>query len=176
MTVLQSKNLTLRPCSPDDRDDFMDLERDPAVMRFLNGGHAVDQMEGDPDSLFLMPRGREEHVWTARSTVGGGFIGWFCLWPNGNREAELGYRLRRAAWGRGLASEGARAVIHWGFSSGRYDTVVACTMAAHGASRRVLEKAGLRLVRTVAVDWAEAIPGGEQGEVHYAMARPGGSG
>lgn len=40
LAVLQTKNLTLSPCCPVDCDDFMDLERDPEVMRFLNGGHA----------------------------------------------------------------------------------------------------------------------------------------
>ena len=42
MAVLQTTRLTLSPCRPDDRADFIDLELDPQVMRFLNGGHAVD--------------------------------------------------------------------------------------------------------------------------------------
>ena len=57
--------------------------------------------------------------------------------------AELGYRLRRMDWGQGLASEGASALVNWGFRSGGYDKIVACTMAVNNASRRVLEKIGL---------------------------------
>lgn len=171
MAVLQTMKLTLSPCRPNDRDDFIGLERDPEVMRFLNGGHAVDQEQSDPDSTFLMPRGTETYVWTARRTANNAFVGWFCLWPINEREAELGFRLRRMDWSQGLASEGASALVNWGFTSCRYDKIVACTMAVNHASRRVLEKIGLNYVRTVHVDWADAIPGGEDGEVHYELMR-----
>ncbi|MGQ3278880.1 MAG: hypothetical protein ACT6WE_20355, partial [Shinella sp.] len=62
MTVLQTTQLTLSPCCPRDRTDFMALERDPEVMRFLNGGHAVNHQEIDPNATFLMPRGTEPYV------------------------------------------------------------------------------------------------------------------
>ncbi len=98
---LQTARLTLEPCSPNDRADFIDLERDPEVMRYLNGGHAVDPAHIDPNPAFLMPRGTEPHVWTARRTNSGAFVGWFCLWPDSETQAELGYRLRRTEWGAG---------------------------------------------------------------------------
>ena len=112
LAVLQTMRLTLSPCSPADRADFMDLERDPEVMRFLNGGHALDHEQSDPDATFLMPRGTEPDVWTARRTANGAFVGWFCLSPESEKVAELGYRLRRMDWGQGLASEGASALIN----------------------------------------------------------------
>lgn len=164
--------MTLSPCCPDDRADFMALERDPEVMLFLNGGYAVDHERSDPDATFLMPRGTEPYVWTTRRTTSGAFVGWFCLWPESGTLAELGYRLRRMDWGQGLASEGASALVDWGFRSGGYDKIAACTMAANHASRRVLEKIGLNYVRTVSVDWAGTIPCGEDGEVWYELMRP----
>ena len=173
MPVLQTKSLTLSPCSLSDRADFIHLELDPEVMLFLNGGHAVDHAQNYPDATFLMPRGTETDVWTARRKINGAFVGWFCLSPEGEGVAELGYRLRRMDWGHGLASEGASALVNWGFRSGRYDKVVACTMAVNHASRRVLEKTGLNYTRTVHVDWADAIPGGEDGEVQYELLRSG---
>jgi RimJ/RimL family protein N-acetyltransferase len=163
--------LMLSPCCPADSVDFMDLERDPEVMRFLNGGHAVDHEQSSPDATFLMPRGMEDCVWTARRTNNGGFVGWFCLWPESEKVAELGYRLRRMDWGQGLASEGASALVNWGFRSGRYDKIFSSTMAVNHASRRVLEKIGLNYARTIHVDWADAIPGSEDGEVHYELMR-----
>lgn len=111
MTVLQTMRLTLAPCRPSDSADFIGLKRDPEVMRFLNGGHAVDHARIDPDGSFLMPRGTEPHVWTARRTGDRAFVGWFCLWPESATLAELGYRLRRPDWGQGLASEGASALV-----------------------------------------------------------------
>jgi RimJ/RimL family protein N-acetyltransferase len=173
VALLQTLTLTLSPCTLRDRADFIDLERDPEVMRFLNGGHAVDQQQSDPDATFLMPRGTEPDVWTARRTASGAFVGWFCLWPESEGVAELGYRLRRMDWGQGLATEGAAALVDWGFGSGRYDKVFASTMAVNHASRRVLEKIGLSYARTIPVDWADAIPGGEQGEVQYEVMRAG---
>ena len=127
MTILQTTQLTLRPCRPDDRADFIDLERDPLVMRFLNGGHAVDQDQLDPNATFLMPRGAEPYVWTARRSANDAFVGWFCLSPESETVAELGYRLRREDWSQGLASEGASALMDWGFREAGYDKIVATT-------------------------------------------------
>lgn len=169
--ILQTRHLTLSPCRPEDRNDFIALEQDPEVMRFLNGGHPVGHDESDPGADFLMPRGDEQHVWTARRMANGGFVGWFCLWPEGNGSAELGYRLRRAQWGKGLATEGGSALIRWGFESAVYDRIVATTMAVNQPSRRVMEKIGLHYSRTVHVDYADPIPGAEQGEVWYEVRR-----
>ena len=171
MAVLQTRQLILRPCEPVDRDDFIGLERDPEVMRFLNGGRDVDPERIDPDATYLMPRGTEPYVWTARRRSNDTFVGWFCLWPESETLAELGYRLRRPDWGQGLAPEGAAALIGWGFETGGYDRIVASTMAVNQASRRVMEKLGMAQSRTVAVDWADAIAGSEQGEVWYELPR-----
>ena len=176
MAVLQTRKLTLSPCCPSDSADFIDLERDPEVMRFLNGGHAVDHERSYPDATFLMPRGTEAHVWTARRTTNGAFVGWFCLWPESERVAELGYRLRRMDWGQGLASEGASALVNWGFNGGRYDKIFASTMTVNYASRRVLEKIGLNYARTIYVDWPDPIPGIEDGLVQYELMRSGWNG
>ena len=170
MAVLQTARLTLRPCSPDDCADFMALELDPEVMRYLNGGQPVDHAQIDPNAPFLMPRGTEPYVWSARRTTDGAFVGWFCLWPESESLAELGYRLRRTAWGQGLASEGAAALIAWGFDSAGYDRITACTMTVNTGSRRVMEKLGMRHDRTVAYDFAP-FPGSEHGEVWYELTR-----
>lgn len=171
MAVLQTQHMTLAPCSPGDRADFIELERDPEVMRFLNGGHAVDHDRVDPDASFLMPRGTEPYVWTARRRSSGDFVGWFCLWPESDELAELGYRLSRTEWGRGLASQGASALVDWGFGSGGYDRIVASTMAVNHASRRVMEKIGMTHARTIVADVPDAIPGSEHGEVWYEVTR-----
>jgi RimJ/RimL family protein N-acetyltransferase len=170
MAVLQTARLTLGPCSPSDRADFIALELDPEVMRYLNGGHAVDHAQVDSDAAFLMPRGTEPHVWTARRTTDGAFVGWFCLWPDSETVAELGYRLRRVHWGQGLASEGASALVDWGFRSNGYEKVVSCTMAVNHASRRVMEKIGMSYARTVYVE-GDPFPGTEHGDVWYALTR-----
>lgn len=171
MAVLQTTQLTLSPCRPSDRDDFIALELDPEVMRFLNGGHPVDHQQIAPNATFLMPRGTEPHVWTARRTSSGGFVGWFCLWPESATLAELGYRLHRREWGQGLVSEGASALINWGFESAGYDKIVATTMAVNQALHRVMEKIGMNYDHIVHADWPDPIPGSEHGEVWYELNR-----
>lgn len=163
--------LRLTPCTPQDCPDFVALEQDPEVMRFLNGGSPVDRATADPKANFLMPNGTEPHVWTARRHDGS-FVGWFCLWPAGDGTAELGYRLRRADWGQGLAAEGAAALRDWGFAEAGYEKILACTMAVNHGSRRVMEKLGMTFLRTDHPVFADTIPGAEQGEVWYRITRP----
>lgn len=171
MTELRTDNLVLRPCSPGDREDFISLERDAEVMRFLNGG-AVDHQRTRPDDVtFLMPRGTEPEVWTARRPDDGAFVGWFCLFDEGDGRAEIGYRLHRDAWGQGLASEGAAALIGWGFANAGCERIVACTMAVNHASRRVMEKVGMRYTHTDHAECPVPIEGSDAGEVWYELTR-----
>ena len=86
-------------------------------------------------------------------------------------EPELGYRLRAASWGRGYATEGSRALVERAFRELRAERVTAETMAVNIASRRVLEKAGLRHVRTFHQEWPDEIEGSEHGDVEYALTR-----
>lgn len=170
--VIETARLRLLPCTPADSDDFIALEQDAEVMHFLNGG-PVDHAAIDPDHAgFLMPRGTETYVWTGRQRSDGAFVGWFCLYPETPLRAELGYRLARNGWGKGYATEGAAALVRWGFESCGYADVVACTMAVNRGSRRVMEKIGMRHVRTDFPTFAIPLPGAEEGEVWYQMLRP----
>lgn len=64
------------------------------------------------------------------------------------READLGYILGREAWGRGYATEAARAMVRAGFEQLELERIYGICEVSHAASSRVLEKAGLRWVRT----------------------------
>jgi RimJ/RimL family protein N-acetyltransferase len=153
-----------------DRANLIALERDPEVMRFLNGGRPApdDAREG---VRFLTPRGGEDDVWAATETGTGAFVGWFSLCRIDERVRELGFRLRRGTWGRGLATEGASALIAMGFANRDLLRIVAITMAVNRASRRVMEKTGLTHVRTVYPQWPDPLPGSELGEIEYEITR-----
>jgi len=113
-------------------------------------------------------------VWAAVERSTGEFLGWFEFYPpegRGPEEAELGYRLRRSAWGKGYATEGSRALIRKGFTELGVRRVVAETMAVNAASRRVMEKAGLSYVRTFHQEWPCRIEGEEHGDVEYALTK-----
>jgi RimJ/RimL family protein N-acetyltransferase len=113
-------------------------------------------------------------VWAAVERSTGEFLGWFEFYPpegRGPEEAELGYRLRRSAWGKGYATEGSRALIRKGFTELGVRRVVAETMTVNAASRRVMEKAELKYVRTFHQEWPWRIEGDEQGDVEYALTK-----
>ncbi|MFB9737868.1 GNAT family N-acetyltransferase [Streptomyces thermocoprophilus] len=176
---LETARLVLRPFTPDDADDLHALDNDPDVMRFLNGGRPTSR--GTVRDRVL-PRLLHEHpclgtrgYWAAQEKDSGVFLGWFEFRPLDDADAavvELGYRLVKAAWGRGYATEGARALIDHGFTTyPALRRVTANTMTVNHASRRVMEKAGLRFLRTYFEDWPDRIPGSEHGEVEYELTR-----
>ena len=121
-------------------------------------------------SHFSCPEEKIPCVWTARRKANGDFVGWFCLFPESEDLAEIGYRLRRKDWGQGFASEGAAALVGWGFNVAGYDKVVACTLAVNQGSRRVMEKIGMKHTRTVSLIPGDP-PGSEHGEVWCEMTR-----
>jgi RimJ/RimL family protein N-acetyltransferase len=175
---LETERLVLRQFTSDDVDNLVELDSDPDVMHFITGGRATprDEIEHDllPYVLGYYEDGNRYGFWAAIEKQSGSFLGWFHFRPAEGRpsdEPELGYRLRRSAWGNGYATEGSRALIHKGFTELGVQRVVAETMAVNSASRRVMEKAGLTLVRTFHQEWPDRIPGDELGDVEYALTR-----
>jgi len=176
--VLETARMVLRRFTRADVDNLYDLNSDPAVMRFLNGGKPLPRRVIQTEILprFLRYSGPDNGLgtWAAIEKDGGAFLGWIGLRqpPDaGPDTAELGYRLRRAAWGKGYATEGARALIRRAFTELGVQRVVAQTMSVNLASRRVMEKAGLTYVRTFFQEWPEQIAGGEHGDVEYALSK-----
>ncbi|MDF1798452.1 MAG: GNAT family N-acetyltransferase [Planctomycetota bacterium] len=70
-----------------------------------------------------------------------GFMG--LVHPGGQAEPELKYALHRGAWGRGLATEAARAMLAWGAERFGMQRIIATTAEGNTASHRVLEKCGM---------------------------------
>lgn len=175
---LETNRLVLRRLTVKDADELVELDSDPAVMRYLTGGVATPRKEIEtnhlPAFLRYYKRGDRWGFWAAIEKQSGRFLGWFHLRPSdddGDDEPELGYRLKRSARGVGYAAEGAKALIDKAFAELDAQRVHAETMAIHAASRRVMEKAGLRFVRAFVADWPVRIDGDEHGDVEYALTR-----
>jgi RimJ/RimL family protein N-acetyltransferase len=150
---LATDRLILRQFTMDDVDHLVELDRDPEVMRYLTGRPTPrETIERDllPWWLADYERGDWYGFWAAIEQQTGDFIGWFHLRPGPDAPhdaPELGYRLRRQAWGKGYATEGARALVRKGFTEYDIRRVTVTTFQDNRGSRRVLEKAGLRMVR-----------------------------
>jgi len=175
---LETDRLVLRRFTEDDVENLVELDSDPDVMHFINGGRPTPRREIASDVLpaFLgyYERFAGYGFWAAVEKSAGRFLGWFHFRPPTAAqpgEVELGYRLRRAVWGKGYATEGSRALIQKGFAEFGVQRVVAFTMVVNVASRRVMEKAGLRFVRTFHQPWPDYIEGQEEGDVEYALLR-----
>jgi RimJ/RimL family protein N-acetyltransferase len=176
--VLETERLSLRRFAADDVDNLVELDGDPEVVFRITGGVTTPREEVETDVLpaFLAyyDRGDAYGFWAAVERETGEFLGWFHFRPGEGHpddEPELGYRLRRSAWGKGYAAEGSRALIDRGFTQLGVRRVVAETMVVHGASRRVMEKAGMTVARTFHQDWPYPIPGHERGDVEYEITR-----
>lgn len=177
---LETSRLLLRRFSEADVDDLASLLGDPEVMRYIDDARPVPCQVVEDETLpgilreyDEVPDGFGRFAAVLRST--GDFVGLFGLRPASSvgldGGTELGYRLLPAHWGHGYATEGARALVDSGFADLGADRIVATTMTVNVGSRRVLENAGLRLVRTFFAQWPEYIPGAEHGDVEYALTR-----
>ena len=91
--------------------------------------------------------------------------------PEDPTVSDLGYRLQRRYWRKGLASEASRALLQHAFETVGQSRVIAQTMAVNTGSRRVMETIGMRHVRTYFPSWDEPLPGADLGEVEYEMTR-----
>lgn len=176
---LETERLILRRFTAADAGLLVELDSDPAVMQYINGGRStpLEEIEGDilPHWLKYYRQYPGYGFWAAHEKASGRFLGWFHLRPGKENpdptEPDLGYRLHRSEWGKGYATEGSRALIDKAFAELGARRVFATTMTVNVGSRRVMEKAGLRFVRTFFMEWPEYIAGAEHGDVEYAITR-----
>jgi RimJ/RimL family protein N-acetyltransferase len=176
--ILRTPRLVLRQFTEDDVDNLFSLNGDPEVMRYLGRPTPREVLRDEiiPFHLGVYERLDRLGHWAAESASSGEFLGWFHFRPGPAGDitnVELGYRLLRSAWNHGYGSEGSRALISMGFNDLGVQRVFAHTMTVNAASRRVLEKCGLTLVRTTAYEGpdADVIDGAEHGEVEYALTK-----
>jgi RimJ/RimL family protein N-acetyltransferase len=154
MSFLETERLALRRFTAADIDSLVELDSDPAVMRYVTGGvptpRSFIEKEVLPRFLGSYAAHHGHGVWAAIEKSTGAFLGWFSfrtLRGSDPEEIELGYRLRQTAWGQGYATEGAQALIDKGFRQLGAQRVVASTYQDNLASRRVMDKLGMTLER-----------------------------
>ena len=105
---LETDRLVLRRFTLADVDNLVNLDADPDVMRFVTGGIPTSreeiQNEFLPAFLGYYQRYESFGFWAAVEKATGEFLGWFHFRPRKDAapgEVELGYRLRKSAWGKG---------------------------------------------------------------------------
>jgi RimJ/RimL family protein N-acetyltransferase len=144
----ETERLIVRPWSVDDAEAAFAIYRDPEVWRYLGGGEPPADLAAAGAMLRRwIDRSREKApcgVWAVIERSTGSPIGSVMLWPlEDGPEIEVGYHFGKFAWGKGYATEAARAVIEHGFRVLDVDYLVGVVFPENPASQRVLEKVGM---------------------------------
>ncbi len=146
---LRTARMHLCRIGPQHVDDLVALDSDPEVMRYISGGRPSTRQDYDEYLPRMMAHDDQPYGFLAAYEEGR-FIGWFHLRPSVADESilELGYRLQRRAWGRGLATEGGRALLRHAFEVLDQPAVDACADPDNAASIRVMIKCGMHRAGT----------------------------
>ena len=154
--TLRTPRLLLRPWREEDADAFAAMFADPKVMEFL--GPAQDRAAIDAAIARIAAHFAAHGFgwWAVEAPGVAPFIGWIGLAvPRFDAPfmpaVEVGWRLASAHWGKGYATEGARAALRAGFTTFGLDEIVAFTVPANARSLRVMERLGM--IRDAAGDF-----------------------
>jgi RimJ/RimL family protein N-acetyltransferase len=179
--TLHTDRLELVPLADGHLELEIELDSDPEVLRFLDG-RASTREEVHQAHVRRIAAGKAIPglgVWLGFTR--GQFVGmWMLQPPHGPDqpqipgEADLGYRLLRRWWRRGLASEGARELVRYGFDELDLRRIFAQTLAVNVPSRATMASIGMTYVRAFPSSSHEpSVVGSDQGEVEYAITRRG---
>lgn len=165
---LETERLRLRPFAPADEPALLALFRDDGVRRYLLDGMLVDAAWVRNEiaaSAARFAAGRQGLFLAQLAGTDGGVVGFAGFRPDHEPPVlELMYGFLPAWWGRGLATEAARAVLAWGFGPGGLTAVEAAVDVPNADSLRVLRKLGFVEVRRSAGAFGDML--------HLALARP----
>ena len=166
MAEIETDRLHFRKLTWQDLDDLARIYQDPEVMKYrLHPKPATREQTQEMLEKILSHWQRYNFGrWAAICKRNQQLIGHCGLEVlAGTSEVEVNYLLDRTYWGKGLATEAARAVLRYGFQKLSYDRLIAVAKPENIPSRRVMEKIGMQYEKNVeyyGVDW-----------VYYALNR-----
>ena len=142
---LVTDRLLLRAFGDPDREPFAALNADPAVMEHFPATLTRAESDALVDRIAARWSSDGHGLWAVQRIEDGVFLGFtglarLAFLP----QPEIGWRFARFAWGRGYATEAARATLAWGFGVRRFDEVVSVTTVGNARSRALMERIGLR--------------------------------
>ncbi|HEX5378319.1 MAG TPA: GNAT family N-acetyltransferase [Phenylobacterium sp.] len=148
--MIETDRLILRAYGEGDREDFAGLNGDPRVGAWLSGPLDRAQSDAFMDRISTHIAKHGFGYWAAERKADGRLIGFVGLatieagaLPVGPA-VEMGWRLIPEVWGQGLASEGAKAALAWGFANIDTPEIIALTADTNLASQGVMRKIGMR--------------------------------
>ncbi|CAM9476120.1 unnamed protein product, partial [Ectocarpus fasciculatus] len=152
---ITTPRLILRDLQESDCPGMHAMGTDPAVCAALGISCALDSTEtlGHIRSVQAQYKSNGFGRYAMLDRESGSFLGWAGLKIENNVNGrasfiDLGYRMLPQYWGRGYATEASRALVSYGFDVLGVDTICAYVESSNPSSRRVAEKAGLRVTGT----------------------------
>jgi RimJ/RimL family protein N-acetyltransferase len=145
VTELVTERLRLRPFAADDFEAYAALLADAEVVRYIGAGAPLDRAEAWRSLAVMLGHWqlRGYGLWAAEERGGGELVGRIGCWrPEGWPGFEVGWLLRRASWGRGYATEGARAALAFAFEELHQPRVISLIHPDNARSLRVAERLG----------------------------------
>lgn len=156
---IETERLILRELMPDDDQGLFEMESDKEVHTYL-GNNPITTIE---QARYYIGFIQQQYIdngigrWAVIEKATGNFIGWSGLklmkeLTNNHVEYyDLGYRFAKKYWGKGYATESAKAMLDYGFNQLAQSNIYALAHIGNSGSRNVLEKTGLRYIETF--DW-----------------------
>lgn len=144
--ILETGRLILREWTLDDAQEMFEICRDAEVMRYIGAGKPYETLDEAEKFLHWAVAYQKENGfcrWAVVEKSSGKIIG-SCgfAYTHGMPEPELGYLFGRDVWGKGFATEAAKASLDYGFEKLGFREIIAITDLENTASQRVLEKIG----------------------------------
>jgi RimJ/RimL family protein N-acetyltransferase len=158
---LETDRLLLRPLTRGDWDMALETFMDPEVMKFVADVSSEEALAAEMKAAIRRGAGGRIGVWCVLQRETGEKLGTAILLPlpieeddtdwsllqedrYPNADIEVGYILRRSAWGKGYATEACRRLVQFAFEETELDEIVAVTDPRNAVSQKVLRKCGLR--------------------------------
>ena len=171
---MTTARLTIRRLHDDDADALYRIYGDPEAMRYVGSTGEARTRAETGRNLARFIADREKHgfgLWAASLRDSGQMIGMCGLIPveGTGPDVEVVYVLEQRVWGKGYATEMARACLEAGFGPFGLERIIALAYPQNGPSIRVMEKAGMRPAGTMRAHGHELV-------CYEAFADGGGSG
>jgi RimJ/RimL family protein N-acetyltransferase len=150
---LETDRLILRGFVETDLDAYAEMCADPEVMRFI-GGKPLSRAEAWRNMATIVGHWylRGYGFWAVQERSSGEIVGRIGCWqPEGWPGLEVGWTLRRAFWGRGYATEAAKASVDYGFKNLEQSQIISLIDPNNHASQRVAERLGAKIIGTTPI-------------------------
>jgi len=158
-SLFETERCLLRPLAAGDGYHFYHINSDPLVLKYT-GDAPFDTLEKADDFIKAYNEYQKHGYgrWAVLAKKTGDFLGWCGLkYEPDTGETDLGYRFYYSNWGKGYATETAKACINFGFETLNLKSIVGRAYLGNDASIRVLEKCGMLLEKKMLYDGKEAV-------------------